>query len=196
MKTQNYKHTQMKNSFKFKTALIVFLFFFCAFSKVNAQRYSDAFAINLGMVQDGFGGIISYNYFLDRHDFIDAGILMTASNFKYVSDIKIPYNDFTFNLGYSKNVFFNYQNTFNINIGAGGVFGYEAINNGEKNLSNGAIIESKSGFIYGAYLGVDFDYAIQDELSISLRANQYYHANSTLGEFMPFIGIGIRYYAN
>jgi hypothetical protein len=179
-----------------KKHLLLIFFFGLFIQEAKSQSYANAFAINLGAVQDGFGGIISYNYFLDRHDFIDAGLLMTASKFKYVSDIKIPYNDFTFNLGYSKNVYFNYQNTFNINIGAGGVFGYEAINNGDKNLSNGAVIESKSGFIYGAYIGIDFDYAIQDELSITLRANQYYHSNSSLGEFIPFVGIGIRYYAN
>ncbi|GAA6774032.1 conjugal transfer protein TraO [Flavobacterium sp. GSB-24] len=162
----------------------------------KAQSYANAFAGNIGIVQDGIGGVFSYNYFLDRHDFIDAGVLLTAANFKYVNGIKIPYNDFTLNLGYSKNVFWNYKNTFNVNIGAGGVFGYETVNKGDKELSNGAVIRSEPGFIYGAYIGVDFDYAITDRYSITLRANEYYHANSDLGEFMPFLGLGFRYYAN
>lgn len=162
----------------------------------KSQRYSDAFAFNVGAVQDGFGGIISYNYFLDRHDFIDAGVFVTASKYKYVDNIRIPYNDFTLNLGFSKNIFWNYQNTFNINIGGGGVFGYETVNNGSRELSNGALIKSEPGFIYGGYIGIDFDLSISDKLSLSLRANEYFHANSDLGEFIPFLGLGLRYYAN
>jgi len=185
----------MKNSTKFKIPLILLLLFF-SFSKVKAQSYANAFAANIGIVQDGIGGLFNYNYFLDRHDNIEAGVLMTAANFKYVEGIKIPYNDFTLNIGYSKNVYWNYQNTFNVNLAAGGVFGYETLNKGNKELSNGAIIESKPGFIYGAYIGVDLDYAITDQYSITFRMNEYYHANSTLGEFIPFVGLGFRYYAN
>ena len=162
----------------------------------NAQSYANAFAGSLGIVQDGIGGIFSYNYFLDRHDNIEAGVFLTAAKFKYVENIKIPYNDFTLNVGYSKNVFWNYQNTFNVNLAAGGIFGYETVNNGEKELKNGAIIRSEPGFIYGAYIGVDLDYALTDQYSITLRLNEYYHANSSLGEFIPFVGLGVRYYAN
>lgn len=179
-----------------KTSKILIIIILTISFGAKAQSYSDAFAFNVGAVQDGYGGIISYNYFLDRHDFIDAGVFVSASKYKYVEDIKIPYNDFTLNLGFSKNVFWNYQNTFNVNLGVGGVFGYETVNNGENELSNGALIKSKPGFIYGGYVGVDFDVAISDELSLTLRANEYYHANSELGEFLPFLGLGLRYYAN
>lgn len=177
---------------KIQMIIIITMVYFSS----NAQSYSDAFTVNIGAVQDGLGGVISYNYFLDRHDFIDAGVLLTAANFKYVDGIKIPYNDFTLNLGYSKNVFWNYKNTLNVNISAGGLFGYETVNKGDKNLSNGALIKSKPGFIYGAYLGLDLEYSINDQLSAVLKANEYYHSNSTLGEFLPFIGLGVRYYVN
>lgn len=179
-----------------KQILTFFIITFFLSSGLKAQSYSDAFSFNLGMVQNGFGGVINYNYFVDRHDFIEAGVLMTASNFKYTPDIKIPYNDFTLNLGYSINVFYNYQNTFNINLSGGGVFGYETLNKGEKTLSNGALIISEPSFIYGAYLGVELDYTLTDQLSLTLKANEYYHANSKLGEFMPFAGLGLRYYVS
>jgi hypothetical protein len=180
-----------------KTKQIFFTLLLVIGLNANAQSYSDGFSVNFGVVpKDGIAALLNYNYFMDRHDFIDAGLLITSSNYNYKDGIKIPYNDFTFNAGYSKNVFFNYENTFNINIGGGGVFGYETINKGESKLTNGGIIGSKSGFIYGAYLGLDLDYAISDQLSIALKANEYYHANSTLGEFLPFVGLGFRYYVN
>lgn len=180
---------------KKQLTLILFLILFLV-ENAKAQSYSDAFTVNIGAVQDGIGGLIAYNYFLNRHDFIDAGVLLTAANFKYVDGIKIPYNDFTLNLGYSKNVFWNYKNTFNINVGGGALFGYETVNKGDKNLSNGALILSKPGFIYGAYITADFEYSISDVLSVSLKANQYYHANSSLGDFVPFVGLGARIYIN
>ena len=74
--------------------------------------------------------------------------------------------------------------------------GYETVNKGEKNLSNGALITSRPGFIYGAFLGLDIDYSISDKLSLVLKANQYYHANSNLGEFVPFVGLGLKYYTD
>jgi hypothetical protein len=175
----------------FSLVLILFIS-----TTVKAQSYANGFAGNIGIVQDGIGGVFSYNYFLDRHDFIEAGVFITAANFKYVEGIKIPYNDFTLNLGYSKNVFWNYKNTFNVNIGAGGVFGYETVNKGDKELKNGGIIRSEPGFIYGAFIGLDVDYALTDKYSLTLRMNEFYHANSDLGEFVPFVGIGFRYYAN
>lgn len=182
-----------------KTKQIFFTLLLVIGLNANAQSYSDGFTINVGVVKDGVAGLINYNYFVDRHDFIESGLLITNSNFKYSKyneEISIPYNDFTFNAGFSKNIFYNYKNTFNINIGGGGVFGYETINNGESKLTNGASIGSKSGFIYGAYVGLDLDYGISDQLSIALKANEYYHANSTLGEFLPFVGLGFRYYVN
>lgn len=186
----------MKKEKNYYLFIIAFLMLLLTTGKSYSQSYSDGFTVNLGVVQDGMAGLFNYNYFVDRHDFIDAGLLVTVANYKYKEEIKIPYNDFTFNAGYSKNVFYNYQNTFNINIGAGGIFGYETINKGNKILENGALILSESGFIYGAYLGLDLDYSLSDVLSASLKVNQYYHANSSLGEFVPFVGLGARIYIN
>lgn len=176
--------------------ILLLLLFIAPFVSTKAQSYTNGFVVNLGVVQDGFGGLFNYNYFVDRHDFIEASILFTASKYKYDSDIEIPYNDFTFNLGFSKNVFYNYQNTFNININAGGVFGYETVNRGENNLDNGSLILSKPGFVYGAFIGIDVDLFLTDQLSLVLKTNEYYHANSTLGEFLPYIGLGLRFYTN
>lgn len=180
-----------------KKTLILISFLGLLFtSGVSAQSYANAFVVNVGAVQDGLGGTLNYNYFIDRHDFIEGSLFITSCNYKYLPTIKIPYNDFTFNLGYSKNIFYNYQNTLNINLNGGGVFGYETVNNGQLNLSNGSIISSKPGFIYGAYLGLDVDFSLTDQYSIVLKTTQFYHANSTLGEFIPYAGLGFRFYTD
>lgn len=169
--------------------LFIFIFYF---SNSKAQGYSDGFTGTVGIVHEGVGAHFSYNYFLDRHDFIEGSIFLTASNHKYLN-IKIPYNDFTVNVGYSKNVFYNYRNTFNVNINGGAVFGYENFNKGDKSLSNGALILNKPGFIYGAYMGIDLDLSVSDNMSILLKFNEFYHANSSLGQFLPYVGLGTRF---
>lgn len=177
--------------------LIIIILVSWAFSPViNAQSYANAFVFNVGVIQDGIGATLNYNYFIDRHDFIVGSLLLTSSKYKYTSEINIPYNDFTFNVGYSKSVYYSDENTFNINLDAGVVFGYQTINNGNPVLSNGSIILSKPGFVYGGFLGVDLDYSISDQYSIVVKGTEFYHMNSTLGKLFPYIGVGIRFYSN
>jgi hypothetical protein len=175
---------------------LMLLFFCLLIQKSKAQSYSDAVSFNAGITQSGFGVALSYNYLVNRHDFIVGGVFGSMAKEKYIDTIDIPYNDFTVTLGYSKNVFFDRLNNFNVNVSAGAVFGYEAINNGDKELSNGAVILSESGFIYGGFIGVEGLYNISEDYSILLNATEFYHANSSLGQFIPFISIGIRYYTN
>jgi hypothetical protein len=186
----------MKKEKNYYLCVIAFLMLLLTAQKSYSQSYSDGLVFNIGVVQDGIGGLFNYNYFVDRHDFIEGGLLITMAKYKYKEGIDIPYSDFTFNIGYSKNIYYNYENTFNINIGGGGVFGYETINNGNKILSNGAVIGSDSAFIYGGYVSLDLDYSITDQTSLALKMNQYYHINSSMGKLMPFVGIGLRYYVN
>ena len=64
-----------------KTKQIFFMLLLVIGLNANAQSYSDAFSVNVGVVQDGIGGLFNYNYFMDRHDFIDAGLLVTVANY-------------------------------------------------------------------------------------------------------------------
>lgn len=179
----------MKYFKKIKILLILFLIS----SNVSVAQ-DGAASISLGVTQEGFGSILSYNYYVDSYhsDFVQGSVLITNSTYKYNSDIKIPYNEFTFNIGYFKSVFKNRTEAFKVSVGLGVVGGYEAINNGENELSNGAVLETKSGFIYGAFAGLDTDIYMTDKISFIIKANEYYHVNSSLGNFIPYAGIGLR----
>ena len=169
-----------------------FLIFLIPLSNTsNAQ--DGAVAFTGGITSGGFGSLISYNYYWDRYqtDFIQGSILLTNS-YQKTNDIKVPYNEFTLNIGYYKNIFENRSGALKIAAGVGGVFGYEAVNNGNNELPDGSIILSNSNFIYGAFAGLDIDIFLTDKYSLVLKANEYYHANSKLGEFMPYIGTGVR----
>lgn len=161
-------------------------------SKANAQSYKNAFAVNVGVTQDGYGAMLSHNYFLNRHDYIEASLLATDAKYTSAVGSKIPYNDFVLNVSYSKNILVNKKNSLSANLSAGTVFGYESFDN--KDLNDGTKILDNSKLIYGLSVGIDIDCVLNDKFSLFFKANEYYHANSDLGKFVPFAGLGLRFY--
>uniref|UniRef100_A0A171ANS3 Conjugal transfer protein n=1 Tax=Triatoma infestans TaxID=30076 RepID=A0A171ANS3_TRIIF len=84
--------------------------------------------------------------------------------------------------------------TFVLNLGGGGIIGYEVINNGNSLLETGAIIDAKSQFIYGVFIGLEGEITLSNDFSLLIKANEYYHINSDVGQFYPYAGIGLRYF--
>lgn len=165
-------------------------------SKTYSQTYKHSFGAVLGATQDGVGAMLNYNYFTHGDNSIAASILLTDAKYS-VGENKIKYNNLTLNLGYSTPLYVTKNRQFGINLGVGAVFGYEIVNdNKNSNLSNGTLILEDSKTVYGGYTGLDIDYLINDRMTVFIKANEYYHANSDLGKFVPFAGLGLRYYAN
>lgn len=179
-----------------KTKLFLGVLLLSAFTKGYSQTYKNAFGVSIGATQDGYGVMLSHNYFINDRNSISASILATDAKYKIGED-KIGYNNITLNLGYSVPLYLTQNRKFGIVFGSGVVLGYEIVNdNKDLNLSDGSLILDESKFIYGAYLGLDFDYLINDRTTLFIKVNEYYHANSDLGKFVPFAGIGLRYYTN
>lgn len=176
-----------------KKSNILFYILFVVTSVLYSQNYSSGIGLTGGITQDGYGALANYNYYIDRDDFVQAGLYLSFANDEYEGE-KIPYNLFAFHAGYFKTIWKSRNRSFALSIGGGGIAGYEIINNGEEELPTGALIENNSKFIYGLYGGVEMDYYLSEKVSLLLKANQYYHINSELGELVSFGGIGIRYF--
>jgi hypothetical protein len=176
-----------------KTKLFLGMLVLTAFTKGYSQTYKNAFGVSIGATQDGYGVMLSHNYFINDRNSISASILATDSKYQ-IGENKIDYNDITLNLGLSVPLYLTQNRKFGIVFGGGAVLGYESID--KKTLSKGTLILDKSKFIYGAYAGLSFDYLINDRITIFFKADEFYHANSDLGQFIPFAGIGLRYYTN
>jgi hypothetical protein len=161
-----------------------------------SQTYKNAFNVSIGATEDGYGAMLSHNHFVNEDNSIVASILVTDAKYKIGGD-KIGYNDITLNLGYSFPLYLTRNKSFGIVLETGGLLGYEIVNgNKDSNLSNGSVILDKSKFIYGAYVGANFDQMINDRTTLFIKVNEFYHANSGLGKWLPFAGIGLRYYIN
>lgn len=62
----------------------------------------------------------------------------------------IPIDTFLFNGGYSLYVWGDLMRNVNINLGLGGLVGYEQINRGTEMIYDGSIVNLTGNFIYGA----------------------------------------------
>lgn len=171
--------------------LIILLGTISAFSQ--SGNYASSVGISGGYAEDGFGVMATYNYHLNRNRYAQLSVFAAIAEDK--GTFNIPYNIFTVQPGYFIKVW--EQKNFKkyaLNVGGGAIFGYEVINNGNSLLETGAIIDAKSQFIYGVFLGIEGEITLSNDFSLLLKANEYYHVNSDVGNFYPYAGIGLRYF--
>lgn len=171
--------------------LIILLGTISAFSQ--SGNYASSVGLSGGYAEDGFGIMATYNYHLNRNRYAQLSVFAAIAEDKGSFDI--PYNIFTVQPGYFIKVWEqkNFKK-YGVNLGGGGIFGYEVINNGNSLLSNGAILDAKSQFIYGVFIGVEGEITLSNDFSLLIKANEYYHANSDVGQFYPYAGLGLRYF--
>ena len=159
---------------------------------LKAQNYASSLELSSGIVEDGYGINAGYNYYLNRFRYIQGAVFLSFAEDNQ-QGFSVPYNNFTLNIGYFNNIIEALNRKFTASLGAGPVVGYEIINNGEQELSTGALVNNSSEFLYGGFVGAELDLYLSESFSIIGKANQYYHPSSDLGQFAFFGGIGIRY---
>ena len=159
----------------------------------QSGNYASSVGISGGYAEDGFGIMGTYNYHLDRKGYAQLSVFAAIAEDKGSFDI--PYNIFTVQPGYFIKLWEqkNFKQ-FAIHIGGGGIFGYEVINKGNSILPNGAILDAKSQFIYGVFVGLEGEITLSNDFSLLIKANEYYHINSDVGQFYPYAGLGLRYF--
>ncbi len=159
----------------------------------KAQNYASTLEGTAGYAQDGFAFNIGYNYYLDRVQYVQGALFMSFANDK-VDGLSVPYNNFTLNIGYFREIYRSPRKSWLLAIGGGGLVGYEVVNNGRERLDNGAVIDADSKFLYGLFIGAEIDVYLSDSWSITGKVNEYWHPPSDLGQFVFYGGIGVKYY--
>lgn len=171
--------------------LIILLCTISAYSQ--SGNYASSVGLSGGYAEDGFGIMATYNHHLNRNRYAQLSVFAAIAEDK--GTFNIPYNIFTVQPGYFIKVW--EQKNFKkyaLHLGGGAIFGYEVINNGNSLIETGAIIDARSQFIYGVFLGIEGEITLSNNFSLLLKANEYYHINSDVGNFYPYAGIGLRYF--
>lgn len=161
--------------------------------KNYSQNQSTAIGLFGGYSENGAAALLNYNYYTNRENFIQGGIYYSVNKIEK-NGFEIPFNIFTLNVGYFDNIYTSLRKNIKVNIGGGPVVGYEVLNNGDNTLDSGAQILDKSQFIYGGFLSAEIDLYLSNDFSFIIKANEYYHVNSDIGQFTLFAGIGFRYF--
>lgn len=165
------------------------------FTNSYSQNDRNPISAIVGFTQDGYGAMMTYNYSMQGKKSIILSALFTDATYSAQID-KIKYNDITLSLGYSFPLNLSKKRKLVADFDGGGVLGYELYRNENYDLNKGKIVSDNSEVIYGAYLGLGIDYSISRKTFFFIKANGYYHANSDLNTFVPFAGIGLKYYTN
>lgn len=152
---------------------------------------ASSVGVSGGYVEDGVGVMGTFNFHPNRFKYFQISVLAA---FAEDNPTDIPYNIFTIQPGLYYRVYISPRKSFSLFAGGGGLFGYEVINNGSNELPSGALIDARSQFIYGGYLGVEAEFALDNDFSLLIKANEYYHVNSDVGNFYPYAGLGLRYF--
>ncbi|MDB4291784.1 conjugal transfer protein TraO [Maribacter sp.] len=176
-----------------KIKILLIALFIMPFAFSQGSNYASSIGLSGGYAEDGFGVMGTYNYHLNRNRYAQLSVFAAIAEDK--GSFNIPYNIFTVQPGYFIRVW--EQKNFKkyaLNLGGGAIFGYEVINNGNSLLETGAVIDAKSQFIYGIFVGLEGEITLSNDFSLLLKANEYYHVNSDVGNFYPYAGIGLRYF--
>ncbi|MBW1298272.1 conjugal transfer protein TraO [Aquimarina litoralis] len=161
-------------------------------NEITAQSHRLAVSITGGIVQDGFAGAITTDYKVNEFDYLQFNLQGSFSSFEQ-NDVDIPVDTYAFTAGFFFDLLRNNSRTFAISTGAGALIGYEIINNNDTSLPNDLLLNLETNkTIYGGYAGLDIDFFISPVITIHLKLNEMYHINSEIGEFTPYVGLGIK----
>jgi len=111
----------------------------------------------------------------------------------YINDsYEIPVDQFLGKVIYNFSILTDPQKTVSLNIGVGGVAGYSLINNSQYVLPSGAVIQNRSGVVYGASTTSSIELFITDYLILFVRGNVDILFGHSVSRFTPTAGAGIR----
>lgn len=178
---------------KNKIKTFLFVAFCCGTLSSFGQTSKSSLGLSGGYVPEGFGVEASYVLHTNLSDFIKISALATFAKENSSTGVSIPYNDYLLNIGYYSSLYKSPTSGISLSVGGGASIGYENVNNGESLLSDGSVLTSQSGFVYGLSAGTDFDLFLNDTISLFVPSSFIYQFNSDLGGFIFYIGLGLRY---
>jgi hypothetical protein len=176
---------------------------------LSLSAMTSIFAQRLIKGQKGFEGtigIVSDKKPFHDYFYIQAGLTVNGKNGSYqfygleysqkkhgFESYSIPVETLTGEGGYSFPLLRDWGKNISLNLGFTAIAGYEIFNHGETALSNGAVIQNKDSFIYGAGLRLSIETYLTDHLLILVQGKVKGIWGTSVENFRPASGIGLRY---
>jgi len=139
------------------------------------------YALNVGIISYARNG--SYFFGLAEYD---------RKYYEY-TNYEIPIEMFLFNGGYSFYLWGDFMRNVNLNLGIGGLAGYEQVNRGNEVIDDGSMLDSTDNFIYGVGGKLSFESYLTEHLVFLINGQLRFLKNSQQGQIHSLFGLGIRY---
>ncbi|WP_291117280.1 conjugal transfer protein TraO [Empedobacter sp. UBA7248] len=151
------------------------------YSQLSNTKIGNDYALNIGLIINRKNGnyqlwdiAYSHRYFIYNHHLI-------------------PHETYTAEGGYNFFLIGDSQRNISLNFALSAVVGYETINRGDKVLYDGSEILNEDNFLYGVGSRLSIETYLSDKLVLLLRGQMKLFWGTTLEQFRPSVGIGIRY---
>ncbi|MBW7674257.1 conjugal transfer protein TraO [Chryseobacterium chendengshani] len=113
--------------------------------------------------------------------------------YEYTHYYDIPIDTFMLNIGCSFYLLGDLMRNVNINLGIGGLGGYEQINKVTETIYDGSVINSTGNFIYGVNGKLSLESYLTEQLVFLVNGQLRYLQNSQLGQLHALFGFGLRF---
>ena len=168
-----------------------------------AQRYLasmrglqvTAGSVNALNYDKGFHTGIAFSQYTKRTDRLVFGFEYLEKSHSY-KDITVPQSQFTVDAGYYLKFISNARKWLFVSVGASGMAGYETVNWGEKLLFDGATLENKDKFLWGAALTLETEIYLIDRLVLLVNIRERLLSGSSIGNLNTQFGLGIKVIIN
>ena len=117
---------------------------------------------------------------------------MLKRNIPYRST-HIPLSQYTGEGGYYHTFFSTPGKSFFLNLGASALLGYETVNEGDRLLDDGAVLQQCESFIYGGAVTLEAEGYLSDRVVLLVRLRERFVWGSASGICHFQYGIGVKY---
>lgn len=168
--------------------------------QANAQRYlpkmrgielRGGFVDGLGKPLDFYTGIALATYTRQANRWVVGAEFLKKSH-EY-RNIHIPRAQFTIEGGYYLKFLSDPSKTFFLSLGGSALAGYETINWGDRQLSDGAVLTTKDSFLYGAALTLELESYLTDRIVLLASLRERCLWGGKAGLFGMQFGLGVKF---
>ncbi len=192
----------MKSSKPSFFILLAFMLALCSVPATAQRLYKGqkAFGISAGFVDNyyfqkqdnaGYFGRFEYSSVTRHRNLWVFGVQGSVKYYQYLRSLAAV-SQFVGDIGYQVPVLHNYRYSYALSFQLGANGGYEAVNASDREFPNGAIVDARDRFIYGAYVGGNFKVYLSNRTALFVDFKERFLKGSDIADFHSNLGLGVQ----
>lgn len=138
-----------------------------------------------------FNAGLNFTRYIRNYHYYHFGLNYLQQNYHY-NELKVPVRDYTGEGGFMLHMISSPGKSYLVYGGPCISLGYEEVNDGNRWLPDGAYLEARNRFVYGAGAQLSMEGFITDNVVVLAKAKGTFLFGTDLDLFRPSVLIGIR----